>query len=1113
MLGAALGRYRVIEKIGSGGMGEVYRAHDDQLERDVALKVLPAGTIADEAARKLFRKEALMLAKLNHPSIATIHEFGSQDGLDFLVMELIPGKSLKEILKEGPVPENQLQRLGLQVAEGLAAAHEQGIIHLDLKPANIMITSDGRLKILDFGLAKLVEGASPDLAQSSAQVGNMPGTLPYMAPEQLRGVPVDARTDVYASGAVLYEAATGQRPFPATNPTHLIESVLHRTPQPPCELNQRLSPGMQAILLKALEKDPEHRYRSIQELRLELERLKVAAPKITTSITLELSQAPQVEIAHVLFIDIVQFSMLPMDEQRVRLRELQKAVRSTTEFARAKSCHRLIPLPTGDGMALVFFGDSESPLRCAVELSRALRATPEVKLRMGIHTGPIYRVPDINAARNVAGGGINLAQRVMDCGDAGHILLSKAIADVLMQLGHWSSPLHDLGEVEVKHGVRVHLFNFYDSEVGNPAPPAKLAAGKTARKAESSRGRRRKINRDHSGAGQPNEAASLPTIDTSAAPRDSAHAHSLRDLLPAITRRDWAVIAGILLLATFAFFIARVDRRWFLAPTKTTESIIGVPTDGKYLAVFPFDVQGDVKPIAENLSTELSKKFLALPDMSGLVSTAATEAVAAEGLIDVTVRPEETAGKLGVNRVLHGTIKGTPQKFSVTVIAEDVAKRASFRKEFGGGPKNLKALADQIYVWAVQALNLALANGQSQPASDHNTEDLMTFDLYLKSYTVGDAEQRAVNAKKALQFYEEAVKRNPRSALQWAGLARARFAMYQANRGASWAQDSQIAAQYAERLERAEELPAHAHGALGEVYRETGKTQEAYKHFRRALMLSPNDDLWKQLGRTYEMDGKEIQAIMALENAVTMNPQSERDYNELGNAYFQFARFDMARVAYRHAVEINPNNVKAQMNIGNACFELAKYDEAIVEYKKTLRLGPNAEVYANLGVAYLFLKRYTDAVKMLEQAAKLKPDDEDKAGNLADAYRASGSRQKAAQAYARAIALAKKDLEANPNDTDVLRNLALYYAKTGEDALADHYIREARSINATSPDLLYYQAIILAIAKQPTAALKSLHSALEKGFSVEKAKLDPDLEPLRGNPEFVKVFADLAKQN
>src|ERR1700726_426221 len=490
MIGATLGRYGVIEKIGSGGMGEVYRAHDDQLDRDVALKVLPASVLADEDARKLFRKEALALAKLNHPNIATVHEFNCQGGVDFLAMELIQGRSLREILKQGPLPEKEIQRLGLQLAEALAVAHEHGVGHRDLKPANIMITMDGRLKILDFGLAKVVQAGSTQVAQSSTGTQGAPGTAPYMAPEHLLGNPADARGDVYAAGAVLYEMATGRRAFPEDNWPRLVDLILHHKPQPLNELKAKISARMQDTILKVLEKDPAKRQQSARELFAELESLSWAGAEHKTSISVEQSQVPPLEIAHVLFMDIVAYSVLPMDQQRHRLRELQKTVRETSEFIRAKHIDQLISLPTGDGMALVFFGDSEYPVRCAVELSRALRDNPKIRLRMGIHTGPVYRIADINAARNVAGGGINMAQRGMDCGDAGRILLSKTGVDVLGQLNRWDSSLHDLGEAEVKHGVRVRLFNFYTEDVGNPKLPGKLRTARGSRKSRAGSGKR-----------------------------------------------------------------------------------------------------------------------------------------------------------------------------------------------------------------------------------------------------------------------------------------------------------------------------------------------------------------------------------------------------------------------------------------------------------------------------------------------------------------------------------------------------------------------------------------------------------------------------------------------
>jgi Tol biopolymer transport system component/class 3 adenylate cyclase len=200
------------------------------------------------------------------------------------------------------------------------------------------------------------------------------------------------------------------------------------------------------------------------------------------------------EIAHVLFIDIVAYSRLPMDEQHEVLKHLQEAVRETKEYARAKASDQLIRLPTGDGMALVFFGDAEAPVRCALELHRILLRWPEIQLRMGIHTGPVYRVEDINDARNVAGGGINIAQRVMDCGDAGHILISKSVADVLDQVSTWKTTMCDLGEVEVKHGVRIHLYNLCYREAGNPKLPQKLQTVQTTAATARTHSKRKKLS-------------------------------------------------------------------------------------------------------------------------------------------------------------------------------------------------------------------------------------------------------------------------------------------------------------------------------------------------------------------------------------------------------------------------------------------------------------------------------------------------------------------------------------------------------------------------------------------------------------------------------------------
>jgi serine/threonine protein kinase/tetratricopeptide (TPR) repeat protein len=287
MIDQILGHYRVIEMLGAGGMGTVYRARDTQLERDVALKVLNLGTLSDDASRKQFRYEALALAKLNHPNIETVFEFNTQDGIDFLAMELISGLPLNAKLREGPLAEKEVVHQGIQLADGLAAAHEQGVVHRDLKPGNLFITPIGRLKILDFGLAKLVDpNRNIDLTQTiTSETDAVSGTLPYMAPEQLRGQPADVRSDIYSAGTVLYEMATGQPPFVQQQALHLISAVLQTQPAPPSSINPSLSAGLEAVISRALEKDPARRYQTARELYVALEGLTLGVTSTGPALT------------------------------------------------------------------------------------------------------------------------------------------------------------------------------------------------------------------------------------------------------------------------------------------------------------------------------------------------------------------------------------------------------------------------------------------------------------------------------------------------------------------------------------------------------------------------------------------------------------------------------------------------------------------------------------------------------------------------------------------------------------------------------------------------------------------------------------------------------------
>ncbi|MGA8310418.1 MAG: serine/threonine-protein kinase [Terriglobales bacterium] len=269
MSGRTFSHYRVLETIGTGGMGVVYRAYDERLGREVAVKVLDARKLADEVARKRFQKEARMLSRVNHPNIATIHDFGTHAGVDFLVMEYVPGLTLDIKLAQGALAESEVLQLGMQLALGLEAAHRVGVAHCDLKPGNLRVTPDYRLKILDFGLAKLFS-INPDEPTPSLTDARGAGTLPYMAPEQLGGRATDAWTDIWAAGVLLYEMSTGCKPFNGEGVTGLAADILHRSPTPPRSVRPEISAEFENVILNCLEKQPHNRYRSAQELRIDL---------------------------------------------------------------------------------------------------------------------------------------------------------------------------------------------------------------------------------------------------------------------------------------------------------------------------------------------------------------------------------------------------------------------------------------------------------------------------------------------------------------------------------------------------------------------------------------------------------------------------------------------------------------------------------------------------------------------------------------------------------------------------------------------------------------------------------------------------------------------------
>ena len=335
--GTRLGPYRIVAPLGAGGMGEVYRARDTRLGRDVAVKVLPQHLSASPEDRARFKREAKTISSLNHPHICVLHDVGQEGDTDYLVMELIEGETLTQRLARGPLPISDVLRIGAQVADALDRAHREGVVHRDLKPGNVMLTKSGA-KLMDFGLARSIGRAARGAAEGSATApagaprsdepitakGAIVGTFQYMAPEQLEGKRVDARADVWALGCVLYEMATGKRAFEGSTPASLISAIMRDQPRKMVELAPLTPPAFEGVVKMCLAKDPDERIQTAHDVRLQLQWIAEAGP--TAGVSAPVARRRQRAawgVAGVLFLVAVTLSFLLLHSKQDTIRQFK----------------------------------------------------------------------------------------------------------------------------------------------------------------------------------------------------------------------------------------------------------------------------------------------------------------------------------------------------------------------------------------------------------------------------------------------------------------------------------------------------------------------------------------------------------------------------------------------------------------------------------------------------------------------------------------------------------------------------------------------------------------------------------------------------------------------
>jgi TolB-like protein/class 3 adenylate cyclase/Tfp pilus assembly protein PilF len=776
-------------------------------------------------------------------------------------------------------------------------------------------------------------------------------------------------------------------------------------------------------------------------------------------------------IAHVLFIDIVGYSKLRTNEQSAQMEKLREIVRGTEQYRTAEAEGKLLRLPTGDGGALAFRNNPEAPVLCAEEIARALKSHPEIRVRMGIHSGPVNEVTDLNEQANVAGVGINIAQRVMDCGDAGHILVSKHAAEDLEQYDQWQPYLHDLGECEVKHGERLQVVNFYNDEIGNPAVPEKFTKGAMAGTMPSAIKKRR--------------------------------SYSIAAM----------VIGALIVLGATSLFL--VTRTAFRNITRRDEP--ASPASEKSIAVLPF----------ENLSDDKSNAYFTdgIQDeiLTRLSKIAALKVISRTSTQKYKSTPEnlrEVGRQLGVANFLEGSVQKIANAVHVNVqliraATDEHLWAESYNRKlddvFGVEGEVANAIADQ--------LNAKLSGAEQKAVAEKPTQNADAYDAYLRAVAIDDA-ATLDTTKQVAPLYAEAVRLDPQFAIAWARLAVARSQLYfngvdpETNSGA-------VVKEAADRAISLQPELGEAWLAQGVYrYRVLRDFKGALRSYEEALRRLPNSAfVLEQMAHLERRLGQFDAAQKHYEAAAQLDPRNIGILLTLADTFGTLRRFDEARAVLDHILEISPGNgaalgskaesFQAQGRLNEAAEVLAKAGHSQDEHLMGTRL---LQLYEE--------RRFDAAIAQIQQNMPAALANDPRIQTLLGyCQKFVGKDDEARATFTRAAAVMK------PTPDSVVavdaRNLPCYlawvYAGLGDKEKALEQARRAVADYDSDAIVKPFAETSLAIVEAQLGDIDSAIAALPHLLEVPNGETCGDLQvnplwdPLRKDPRFEKLCEEKPK--